>query len=192
MELTDTPSSAAKGAENTDALFTTLYSELHRLARRQLARKSTPVSLSVTTLLHETYLDMAAGEGTSFPDNARFMGYAARVMRGLIIDHARRLRALKHGGEFEITSIQSDLIGTPVDAKELLLINDVLEQLAKVEPDLAELVDLKFFCGFSFAEIAAMQTLSERTVQRRWEKARIYIRHSMGTDPAPASGEAHA
>ena len=88
MESTYTPASAAKSAEDTDALFTTLYSELHRLAKRQLARKSTPVSLSVTTLLHETYLDMAAGEGTSFPDSARFMGYAARVMRGLIIDHA--------------------------------------------------------------------------------------------------------
>jgi RNA polymerase sigma factor (TIGR02999 family) len=190
MESTYTPISAAKSAENTDALFTTLYSELHRLAKRQLARKWTPVSLSVTTLLHETYLDMASGEGPSFPDSARFMGYAARVMRGLIIDHARKHRALKHGGEFEITSLQPDLIGTPIDAKELLLINDVLEQLAKVEPDLAELVDLKFFCGFSFAEIAAMQTLSERTVQRRWEKARIYIRHSMGTDSAP--GESNA
>jgi RNA polymerase sigma factor (TIGR02999 family) len=190
MELIDTPISAAKNAENTDALFTTLYSELHRLAKRQLARKWTPVSLSVTTLLHETYLDMAAGEGPSFPDGARFMGYAARVMRGLIIDHARRHRALKHGGEFEITSLQPDLIGTPTDAKELLLINDVLEQLAKVEPDLAELVDLKFFCGFSFGEIAAMQMLSERTVQRRWEKARIYIRHSMRADSAP--GESNA
>jgi DNA-directed RNA polymerase specialized sigma24 family protein len=61
--------------------------------------------------------------------------------------------------------------------------------LARVEPDLAELVDLKFFCGFSFAEIAAMQTLSERTVQRRWEKARIYIRHSLRTDPP---GETYA
>jgi DNA-directed RNA polymerase specialized sigma24 family protein len=73
-------------------------------------------------------------------------------------------------------------MGKPVDAKELLVINDVLEQMAKVEPDLAQVVDLKFFCGFSFSEIAAMQMVSERTVQRRWEKARIYIRHSMLTE----------
>jgi DNA-directed RNA polymerase specialized sigma24 family protein len=73
-------------------------------------------------------------------------------------------------------------MGKPVDAKEVLVINEVLEQMAKVEPDLAQLVDLKFFCGFSFSEIAAMQMTSERTVQRRWEKARIYIRHSMRTD----------
>ena len=93
--------------------------------------------------------------------------------------------ALKYGGEFEITSLQPDLIGKPVDAKEVLLINDVLEQMTKIEPDLAQLVDLKFFCGFSFCEIAAMQMTSERTVQRRWEKARIYIRHSMRTDTGP-------
>jgi DNA-directed RNA polymerase specialized sigma24 family protein len=104
------------------------------------------------------------------------------VMRGLIIDHARKHSALKHGGEFKITSLQPDLIGKAVDAAELLAINDVLEHMAKVEPDLAQLVDLKFFCGFSFCEIAAMQMLSERTVQRRWEKARIYIRHSMLTE----------
>jgi RNA polymerase sigma factor (TIGR02999 family) len=178
------PVSATECAEieETDVLFSALYAELHLLATRQLARNWPPASLSVTTLLHETYLDMAACDGPSFPDRARFMGYAARVMRGLIIDHARKHRALKYGGEFKITSLQPDLMGKPVDAKELLVINDVLEQMAKVEPDLAQVVDLKFFCGFSFSEIAAMQMISERTVQRRWEKARIYIRHSMLTE----------
>jgi RNA polymerase sigma factor (TIGR02999 family) len=170
------------GSEVTDALFSILYAELHLLAKRQLARNWAPAGLSVTTLLHETYLDMAAPDGPSFPDRARFMGYAARVMRGLIVDHARKHSSLKHGGEFEITSLQPDLMGKPVDAKEVLVINEVLEDMAKVEPDLAQLVDLKFFCGFSFCEIAAMQMTSERTVQRRWEKARIYIRHSMRTD----------
>jgi RNA polymerase sigma factor (TIGR02999 family) len=165
-----------------DALFSTLYSELHRLAKRELARRGAPASLSVTTLLHEAYLDIAAREGNSFPDQARFMGYAARVMRGLIIDHARNRNAIKRGGEFEITSLKTDIVENPVDAKELSLISDVLDQLAKVEPELAELVDLKFFCGFSFAEIAALQTLSERTVQRKWEKARIYLHHSIRAD----------
>ena len=165
----------------TDALFSTLYFELHRLAKRELARRWTPASLSVTTLLHEAYLDMAARD-PSFPDRARFMGYAARVMRGLIIDHARNHSAIKRGGELEINSIEADIVANPSDAKELSLISDVLDQLARVEPDLAEVVDLKFFCGFSFAEIAAMQKLSERTVQRMWEKARIYLRCSIRTD----------
>ena len=170
----------AESSENTatDALFSTLYSELHRLAKRELARQWTPVRLSVTTLLHEAYMDMATHD-PSFPDHARFMGYAARVMRGLIIDHVRSYSAIKRGGEFEITSLGTDIVGNPADAKELSLVSDVLDQLAKVEPGLAEVVDLRFFCGFSFSEIAAMQKLSERTVQRKWEKARIYLRRSI-------------
>src|SRR5260370_30120872 len=91
----------------TDALFSTLYSELHRLAKRELARRWTPASLSVTTLLHEAYLDMASRDDPSFPDRARFMGYAARVMRGLIIDHARNHSAIKRGGEFKIISLEA-------------------------------------------------------------------------------------
>jgi RNA polymerase sigma factor (TIGR02999 family) len=176
--------SAAEGGYNagTDVLFSTLYFELHRLAKRELARRGAPASLSVTTLLHEAYLDMSGRDGASFPDQARFMGYAARVMRGLIIDHVRSRCAFKRGGEFELTSLEGDECETPADAKELSSISDSLDQLGKVEPQLAELVDLKFFCGFSFVEIAALQKLSERTVQRRWEKARIYLHGAIRTN----------
>jgi RNA polymerase sigma factor (TIGR02999 family) len=176
--------SAAESGDSaaTDALFHTLYAELHRLARRELARRGAPVSLSVTTLLHEAYLDISARDGASFPDQARFMGYAARVMRGLIIDHARSRNAFKRGGEFEITSLENHDVENPADPKELSSISDALDELAKVEPGLAEVVDMKFFCGFSFAEIAALQKLSERTVQRKWEKARIYLHRSLRAD----------
>src|ERR1700734_1842922 len=142
-------------AAAADSLFSALYGELRKLARRELARPGAAVSLSATTLLHEAYLDMAAREGKSFPDQARFMGYAARVMRGLIIDHARNRNAIKRGREFQITSLKTDFAENSVDAKELSTISDALDQLAKVEPELAELVDLKFFCGLSFAEIAS-------------------------------------
>ncbi len=165
-----------------DALFSTLYSELHRLAKRELARRGSPASLSVTTLLHEAYLNISGREGKDFPDQGRFMGYAARVMRGLIIDHARSRNAIKRGGEFEITSLKTDVVENSVDARELSSISDALDQLAQVEPELAELVDLKFFCGFTFAEIAALRNLSERTVQRSWEKARIYLHRSIRAD----------
>ena len=171
----------------TDALFSTLYSELHRLARRQLARRLAPSTLSVTTLLHEAYLDMSARESAIFPDEARFMGYAARVMRGLIIDDARSRSASKRGGEFEITSLDGDVFENPVNANELSSISDALDQLAEIEPELAQIVDLKFFCGFSFGEIAALQNLSERTVQRKWEKARIYLRRTLDKGFAPTS-----
>src|SRR5581483_4029329 len=111
----------------------------------------------------------------AFPDRARFMGYAARVMRGLIIEHARNRRAQKRGGQFEIMSIDTEVAESLVDARELSRIGEALDELAEVDAALARIVDLKFFCGFSFAEIAAMQGVSERTVQRNWEKARIYL-----------------
>jgi RNA polymerase sigma factor (TIGR02999 family) len=173
--------SPAKHPER-DALFSTLYSELHRLARRQLAGQFVPSRLGATTLLHEAYLNMAKGADQSFPDRARFMAYAARVMRGLIIDHARARNSAKKGGRYRITAVTLDNLENPVGARELARINDALEELTLVEPELATLVDLKFFCGFSFAEIGAMQSISERTVQRKWEKARIYLYQSIGGD----------
>ena len=111
--MTTTISSLVTSTERGDqgaaeALFAALYSELHRLAQRELARRGAGPGLGVTTLLHEAYLDMSARDVGSFPDRARFMGYAARVMRGLIIDHARSRRALKRGGEFEITSLGTE------------------------------------------------------------------------------------
>ena len=165
-----------------EALFAALYSELHRVAKRELARQGRPVSLSATTLLHEAYLDMAARDGPSFPDRARFIGYAARVMRGLVIDHARERHAQKRGGLFELTSLDTQAMENAVDHRELVQISEALDDLLKVEPALAEIVDLKFFCGFSFVEIAAMRDISERTVQRHWEKARIYLHRKIRPD----------
>ena len=163
------------GDVSADTLFNALYSELHGLAKRELARRGGFATLSVTTLLHEAFLDISARNGATFPDQARFMGYAAQVMRGIIIDYARNRRALKRGGEFQITSLEADSFANPAEVNQLSSISDALDELTKVEPELAQVVDLKFFCGFTFAEIASMQRLSERTVQRRWEKARIYL-----------------
>jgi RNA polymerase sigma factor (TIGR02999 family) len=125
---------------------------------------------------------MAARDGPSFPDRARFMGYAARVMRGLVIDHARERHAQKRGGLFELTSLDTQAMENAVDHRELVQISEALDELLKVEPALAEIVDLKFFCGFSFVEIAAMRNISERTVQRNWEKARIYLHRKIRPD----------
>lgn len=174
---------AASGGSKlaADALFSALYAELRRLARHELARHGAPMSLSATTLLHKAYIEVAGQDGTSFPDRNRFMAYAARVMRGLIIDHARSRRAQKRGGQFEITSLDAE-IENAADDKKLARIGEALDELAKAEPALAEIVDLKFFCGFSFAEIAAMRDVSERTVQRQWEKARIYLHASVRPD----------
>lgn len=161
-----------------DALFAELYTELHRLARRQLSRQGAPPSLSATTLLHEAYLEMSGRDGVAFPERGHFMAYAARVMRGLIIDHTRRRMAQKRGGLFELTSLEIDAAGAET-ARELTEISAALDELAAVEPALAETVDLKFFCGFSFAEIAAMRGVSTRTIQRQWERARIWLFQSV-------------
>ena len=168
----------ARSGPAADALFSALYNELRRLANRELARQGQFSNLSATTLLHEAYIEMAGREGSAFPDRARFMGYAAKVMRGLIIDHARNRSAQKRGGHFEITSMGAE-IDDPVDAQELTHISEVLDELAQVDAPLAEIVDLRFFCGFTFAEIAAMKNISERTVQRQWEKARIYLHRKL-------------
>jgi RNA polymerase sigma factor (TIGR02999 family) len=158
--------------------FAVLYKELHRLAQRELARRGPRLTLGATTLLHEAYLDLADRHGPGFPDRARFMGYAAAVMRGLIIDYVRRRRAQKRGGQFEITSIETD-VADPAAPADLGDLAEALGGLAAVDPRLAEVVDLKYFCGFSFVEIAAMRQVSERTVQRDWEKARLFLHQAL-------------
>ena len=184
-DLTALFSAAETGdASARERLFQTLYSELHRLARRELWRSGSPVSLGATTLLHEAFINMSERDAVAFPDRAHFMAYAARAMRGLIIDYARNRHAQKRGGQFEITALDTDIANQVADKIELTEVGDALDALAEVEPGLAQVVDLKFFCGFSFAEIAAMRGVSERTVQRDWEKARIYLHRSLREEPA--------
>jgi RNA polymerase sigma factor (TIGR02999 family) len=165
-----------------DALFAAFYAELHRLAKSQLARSAGEAPLSTTTLLHEADLGMARNEGAVFPDRGRFMAYAARVMRGLIIDSVRSRQSQKRGGEFEIIALPEEVAELAADAERLVRIGKALDELAAVEPQLAEVVDLKFFCGFSLAEIPAHRGVAERTVQRHWEKARYASVNAFGDD----------
>lgn len=156
-------------------LFEALYAELHGLAERQLRKNGPSATLSATTLLHEAFLALSRSD-PSFPDRAHFMGYAAKVMRGLIIDYLRARRARKRGGDFVITLIGDQDVADPsARGADVDQIADSLERLGTVDPILAQLVDLHFFCGFSFAEIAAFRGVSERTVQRDWRKARILL-----------------
>src|SRR5499427_155978 len=101
--------SAERGdAASREELFTLLYGELHRLAQREL-RRNASLTMSPTTLLHETYLNLSGRDSAQFPDRARFLAYAARAMRGLLIDYVRSRRAQKRGGAFEITSLPTEL-----------------------------------------------------------------------------------
>jgi RNA polymerase sigma factor (TIGR02999 family) len=166
-----------------ERLFAALYDNLHRLAERQL-RVDGGAGISPTTLLHETYLGMSRGH-TDFPDRARFMSYAARVMRSLIIDFARERRAQKRGGGFHITQFDTssveNLSAAEAEESQLQRLSEALDQLAVHDPRLAELVDLKYFCGLTLAEVAAMQGVSERTAQRDWDKARLFLHREIGS-----------
>jgi RNA polymerase sigma factor (TIGR02999 family) len=177
--LTSMLSAAGEGRlAPTPELFAALYRELHRVARRQLHFNAGGLTLGATTLLHEAYLDLTS-RGLDFPDRNRFFAYAARAMRGLIVDYVRERRALKRGGQFHLTTLDTAVGESVAEVDDLGPLSEALDALAVAEPALAELVELKFFCGFGFVEIAAMRGVSERTVQRDWSKARLFLRHAM-------------
>lgn len=182
--MKETISSLIASAEGGDeaaaaALFPALYAELHRMAERELRRLAPGATLGATSVLHEAYLDISRREHLAFPDRARFMAYGARVMRGLIIDYVRRRQAQKRGAGFEITSLTGDAVELQTDHAELTRLSDALDELAAAEPSLAQIVDLKFFCGFTLHEIAELRGVTERTVQRHWHKARIYLHRAL-------------
>jgi RNA polymerase sigma factor (TIGR02999 family) len=181
----------APAADTTDALFTELYSQLHRLARQAL-RGQGSLPLGATTLLHEAYLAISDKQGVTFFEHGRFMSYAARVMRGLIIDGVRRQQSQKRGGLFDITSLRTFHAETVTDRHTLLRINTALDELAEVEPELAEVIELKFFCGLSFDEVAALRGVSGRTIRRQWEKGRLYLHQAIGGAAAVGVKPAHA
>ena len=164
----------------TGLLFAALYGELHRLARREASRYGQGAVLGTTTLLHEAYLDMSQREALVFPDRARFLCYAGRAMRKLVIDRVRERNTLKRGGDLHVTSLDTQTADEIEQPEFLQNIGDALDELAALEPALATMVDLKFFCGFTMAEIASLHGVSERTVQRQWEKARMLLYRALG------------
>jgi RNA polymerase sigma factor (TIGR02999 family) len=171
----DAQAETPRGAQ--EKLFASLYADLRRIADREL-RRHPGSSVSPTTLVHEAYVNVA-GREVNFEDPTRFLGYVARAMRGLLIDFIRQRYALKRGAEFEITHLTTHNGGKMPDSTLLTRLSEALDALAKMDPRLAEVVDLRYFCGFSFAEIATMRGASERTVQRDWEKARLLLYHEV-------------
>lgn len=159
--------------ETHERLFSVLYHELHRMAQLQL-RRGGGSALSPTTVLHETFLNLAKRDRPGFGSRAQFMAYAARVMRGLIIDYLRSRHAQKRGKGFELTLLPTEPSLPEHDVLTAKL-SDALDELAHIDAHLAECVDLRFFCGFSFEEIAALWQVSVRTVQRDWDKARFLL-----------------
>ena len=181
-ERLETPAQETPGEHSREQLFASLYEELRGIARRELRRSGAAVMLGATTLLHEVYVNLQSRQELKFPDRARFFAYASRAMRGLIIDYARNRQAIKRGSEFEITAMPTEEPEQAAGSIELERLNDAVERLAAADPRLAEVVDLRYFGGFSFSDIAAMWGVSARTVQRDWEKARMFL-HRCISDP---------
>lgn len=173
------PADQPAAGGSTEHLFALLYHELHALAQRHLHGQSAGSTLSTTTLLHEAYLSLRKNDRLEFPDRPRFLAYASRAMRGLIIDYARRRSATKRGGEFQLLPLDARDVPESADSAQLTELSGALDELASLDPALAELVDLHFFCGLSFAEIAGLRAVSERTVQRDWQKARLVLHRQL-------------
>ena len=152
-------------------LFARVYSDLHRMAARELRRNPRAIA-SPTSLVHETFLNLSR---RTFDGEAHFLAYAARAMRGLIISQLRSRGRRKRGGGYDITSLPEELPDACDPDAALEALANAVEELAKLDSRLAECVDLKFFCGFSLPEIAHMWNVSERTLQRDWEKARLLL-----------------
>ena len=189
--MSSVPAAASGFPATAEQLFPLLYRELHRLAHRQLRGSAQRALLGATTLLHEAYLDLSRGKA-EFPGRGQFFTYAARAMRGVIIDYVRGRCAVKRGGEIFLTTLEADvddsvadsdsISGSISDQQKTRQLNEALVELARVDAPLAELVDLKFFCGFTFVQIAELRGVGERSVQRDWAKARLLLLDMLRAD----------
>lgn len=171
----------------SDALFAVVYRELHRLAHAQLGRGRPGETLNTTALVHESYLRLAKPGGLSADDRKHFFNLAARVMRHVVVDYARQRDAAKRSGD--VVRIEVGGPGEPAAedssglTEDLLALDAGLERLAAESPRLARLVELRYFAGLSFVEIAELQGLTERTAKRDWRKARAFLLAELGGGP---------
>lgn len=163
-----------------DQLLPLVYEDLRLLARRQLGREHAPRTLHATGLVHEAYLKLAAGGGVEATDRAHFLAIAARAMRQVLVDHARRRRAARRGGEWAATTLTDGVQGIAFDPDEILALNEALEQL---DPRQRQVVECRFFAGMEEQEIAVALDLSERTVRRDWVKARAWLYRLLYAEP---------
>lgn len=160
-------------------VLSTLYHELHSMARRQLAGQQGH-TLDATALVHEAYLKFAGRNEVEFTNRGHFFAYAASAMRSVVVDYARQRLAHKRGGDLHrVTDLPENLESNLRIDDETLGLDAALTKLASVDPKLAQLVELRYFGGLSEMEIAGMMERSERTVRRDWKKARMYLLASL-------------
>lgn len=159
-----------------DALFSATYSELRKLARARLRGGGRNTVLDTTALVHESYLRFISGGRLRSEDRRAFFGYASRVMRSVIIDAVRERQAERRGGDLQRLTLNTEFSDNlPAGEDEVLKVHEALELLAQAEPRLAKVVEMRYFGGYSEAEIGEALDLTERTVRRDWTKARLLL-----------------
>jgi RNA polymerase sigma factor (TIGR02999 family) len=174
---------AAKAGDRVaaESLYQAVYDELRRIARAQRSRRAAADTMSTTVVVHELYLRLARAESLTVADRNHFFSLAARVMRQILIDAARR--AVARGGRAPRVELDADGLVAPERPRELVALDQALDRLAEQDRDLAQLVELHFFAGLSFERIAETAGRSERTLRREWRRARAFLYDQLA-DPA--------
>lgn len=162
-----------------DRVYASLYPELKRLARARLNQQGRADQLETTLLVHESFERLVNARELNLHDRQHFFGYAAKTMRHIIIDCAREAEADRRGGGATHVPLDDDCAQQVPDAPhastELIRVHEALLALESMDPTLAELVELRYFGGYSEAEIAELQGVTDRTIRRRWDKARAWL-----------------
>lgn len=160
-----------------ERLFSAAYPELHRLARSRLRSGGRNTVLDTTALVHESFLRFLHGSPLNSGDQRAFFAYAAQVMRSVIVDTVRARQAERRGGDADRITLSSQVADELAagDAPGVLRLHEALDTLARAEPRLAQVVEMRYFGGFTEAEVAQALALTERTVRRDWAKARLLL-----------------
>lgn len=167
------------GGDAVDLLVPAVYGELKRLARSRLGRKGSRAGhLDTTSLVHEAYLKLSAGEG-AFNDRGHFFAVAAKAMRQVVVDEARRSMAEKRGGSQRPLTLDENLLPVTSGAPDLVALDDALDRLEELSPRLARVVEYRFFVGLTEEEIGKRLDLTARTVRRDWTKARAWLHREL-------------
>lgn len=175
-EITELLIEVKKGSsEAYEKLFPLVYSELKNLAFSELQSERNDITVTETELVHEVYLKMVDQTQIDATDKTHFMAIAARCMRQILVDHARKKKAEKRGGEQHDVTYIDELLKAHHEAEEVINLNKKLEELAKLDERMAEVVTLRFFGQLTIYATAEVLGISERTVKRDWAKARGWL-----------------
>ena len=183
--LTELIHLAADGdPEATERLFAATYPELRKLARMRLRAGARQTLLDTTSLVHESYLRFAGAGELRLEDRLHFLRWAAKVMRSIIVDFARRRAADRRGGDrIRVTWTPELDPPHPASEDEIVRVHEALDELAKVDARMVQIVEMRYFASMRETEIGEALGVTDRTVRREWEKARLLLREALETHP---------